>query len=153
MVILECKKKLFGAISGRGAALLNNHHPHPLISLGPRARSNVLRLWVHSCFLAEHFMEASSTIAAASIAVSINGLHCRESGEDAGLLIVHRLVDKSVSMGKLSVVSVSNEFLVIGPNYCGASRGHDTSWCCSVPINRRCFANRNIRCVPFLRKL
>lgn len=50
-------------------------------------------------------MEASSTIAAASIAVSINGLHCREKSDDAGLLIVHRLVDISVSMGKLSMVS------------------------------------------------
>lgn len=58
-------------------------------------------------------MEASSTIAAASIAVSINGLHCRESGEDAGLLIVHRLVDKSVSMGKLSMVSVLDAFDVL----------------------------------------
>lgn len=50
-------------------------------------------------------MEPSSTIAAASLAVSINGLHCRENDEDAGLLIVNRLVDKSVSMGKLSLVS------------------------------------------------
>ena len=60
-------------------------------------------------------METSSTIAAASLAVSINGLHCRENDEDAGLLIVNRLVDKSVSMGKLSLVSwLTRNLILVG---------------------------------------
>lgn len=53
------------------------------------------------CLLAENFAERSSTIAAASIAVSMNGLRCW----GAGRTIVKSLVDDKVSLGHVEIVS------------------------------------------------